>query len=323
MTGPLAAGDSDECLSGLPAEAMAGLAASDIPVAVFAPDDRLVYASPEFRRLYDIQPGPQTFGSLLRHCHEAGSGVIVDTDDFDQWLSGANAKRRSAKSRAFEIDHVSGRWFWANETNYGGGWILLILTDLTGFKRSEAELRDARDAAVRLAETDTLTGVSSRRAIMRYLEECAANTAYEAPLSVALMDIDHFKSINDDFGHDIGDKVLASFGQECLRVFRNNDRIGRVGGEEFLLVLPKTDQDDALRAIERFRRHHKRFRAVEENRIDFTFSAGVAQFEPGMTVEGLYKRADQALYRAKLAGRDRSIILLPTTARQDKGENAT
>ncbi|MBX9456409.1 MAG: EAL domain-containing protein [Rhizobium sp.] len=282
-----------------------GISASEAPIAIFAPNDRLVIASSAFREIYDLQPGEQTFQSIIKHCHAKKRGVLVEAKDIDQWLGMATAKRRSQTHRKFQIDSVDGRWFWALETTFNEGWIILTMTDMTALKKTEADLRLARDAALHLAETDALTGLHSRRAIMGYFEDCLTSASPTATVSIAIIDIDHFKHINDHYGHDVGDVVLAEFGANCRRMFRDSDWIGRVGGEEFLLVMPNTSEASARKALERFADFVKRIAYKELGGRHVTFSAGLTEHTLGDTVQDTYKKADKALYEAKTSGRDR------------------
>jgi diguanylate cyclase (GGDEF)-like protein/PAS domain S-box-containing protein len=286
-----------------------GISASEAPIAIFAPNDRLVIASSAFRQIYDLQPGEQTFQSIIRHCHAAKRGVLVEAKDIDQWLGMATAKRRSQTHRKFEIDLIDGRWFWALETTFNEGWIIMTMTDMTALKKTEADLRLARDAALHLAETDALTGLRSRRAIMDYFEDCLKTATQTSPVSIAILDIDHFKHINDQFGHDVGDIVLQTFGDHCRRMFRDSDWVGRVGGEEFLLVMPNTTKAAARSALERFRGSVNHTDFTELGGRHVTFSAGFVEHQLGDTVQHTYKNADKALYDAKTSGRDRVMSL--------------
>jgi diguanylate cyclase (GGDEF)-like protein/PAS domain S-box-containing protein len=297
-----------------------GISASDVPIAIFAPNDRLVVASSAFRAIYDLQPGEQTFASIIRHCHAKKRGVLIEAEDINKWLGMAMAKRRSQTHRKFEIDLIDGRWFWALETTFNDGWIIMTMTDMTALKKTEAELRLARDAAIHLAETDALTGLHSRRAIMGYFEDCLKTATPASPVTIAILDIDHFKHINDHYGHDVGDIVLQSFGTNCQRMFRDSDRVGRVGGEEFLLVMPNTSEASARTALERFSAFVRRSGYQELGGRHVTFSAGLVEHRLGETVQDTYKNADKALYEAKTSGRDRISSL--DTRRRSAGRAA-
>lgn len=282
-----------------------GISASDLPIAIFAPNDRLVFSSSAFRSIYDLQPGDQTFESIIKHCHATKRGVLIDAKHIDQWLNMATAKRRSQTHRKFEIDLIDGRWFWAVETTFNDGWIIMTMTDMTALKKTEADLRRARDEAIHQAETDALTGLRSRRAIMGYFEDCLACATPTSPVSIAVIDIDHFKHINDQYGHHVGDTVLQAFGANCQSIFRDSDWMGRVGGEEFLLVMPNTSETSAKKALERFSGIMKRIGYKELGGRHVTFSAGLVEHRLGESVQDTYRNADKALYEAKTSGRDR------------------
>ena len=289
-----------------------GLAANGMAIAIFDPEDRLVFHGPAYRDAFDVQDGPQTFESVIRHCYDARRGALILTDDIDAWLAAANKKRRSEPNRKFEVDLTDGRWMWAVETTYNDGWIMLVLQDFTSLKQREIGLEHARDAAIHAAETDPLTALANRRAIMRYLDDCVQIAGEGTALSIALIDIDYFKKINDSFGHHTGDDVLRHFGRYCTHIFRNSDRVGRIGGEEFLLVMPNTGETAAVTALQRFRHHLHRANQLLPQRLSFTFSAGVVEWQPYMTDSELYKAADRTLYQAKAEGRNLIIAASKT-----------
>ena len=125
------------------------------------------------------------------------------------------------------------------------------------------------------------------------------------PLSAALIDIDHFKSINDRFGHDVGDHVLRAFAQRFKAGLRDGDVFGRMGGEEFLVLLPATPASLAEHVIARVRQAS---RPPTDPQLVRTFSAGIAEAGPAETLDAVIKRADIALYEAKAAGRNRTVV---------------
>ena len=178
------------------------------------------------------------------------------------------------------------------------------------------ELEDALERIRSLAEHDDLTGLKNRRFIMANLRrEIARHYRTGSTFSVILIDLDHFKEVNDRFGHSAGDRLLCEFGELMTQELRAMDVVatagdeagvfGRYGGEEFLVLLPDTGIDGALRAAERLRE-------VQQQRLEHhgtvphvTLSAGVAEYVSGESIESLLRRADQALYDAKSAGRNR------------------
>lgn len=162
-----------------------------------------------------------------------------------------------------------------------------------------------------LAMKDDLTELPNRRAILEYGHlQFRGRRDSDVGICIALIDIDHFKAINDDFGHDRGDAVLIAFARACQQQLRSNDRIGRFGGEEFLLVMPGATIEQVAGLFERLR-HAASHIHVEglplSRRITFSLGAAAAE-SPADTLEVLIKRADEALYRAKQGGRDRYEI---------------
>ncbi|MFC0267295.1 GGDEF domain-containing protein [Kushneria aurantia] len=170
---------------------------------------------------------------------------------------------------------------------------------LTG-ERASFELRH-------LSETDTLTDLANRRGAQPALQRLLDKRKQAAGASVVMADLDHFKQINDGFGHATGDSVLKVFAKRLTSLVRDTDIAARWGGEEFLIVLPATDIEAALQLAERLRRHIDDTSFMcDGQRIDITVSLGVAQCVPGdRDFEAAILRADRALYRAKHEGRNR------------------
>ncbi len=167
-----------------------------------------------------------------------------------------------------------------------------------------------------LSQHDGLTGLLNRRA-MEYLldREAQRLQRFGQPYVVMLVDIDHFKRVNDKMGHAVGDAVLASVARTLSEQAREVDRVGRFGGEEFCVLLPHTQREGALLAAERFREAVRKHPVPWGNEsVMVTISVGVAAAsDPTETVEALLHRADQAMYRAKAQGRDRVILAPPAT----------
>jgi two-component system cell cycle response regulator len=192
-----------------------------------------------------------------------------------------------------------------------------IVTTVAGNALENAALFESLEEAhlklTEIARRDPLTGIFNRGHLFERLDQ-AWDRARRKHLSLSciLIDVDHFKRINDDLGHQCGDQVLIALGailQDCVR---GQDFVGRYGGEEFLVVLPETDRAGAVRVAERIRSdvHCHSFAGVRDR--DLTVSLGVAVAEPGEGEDGglerLVGRADQALYRAKQGGRDRVVV---------------
>jgi diguanylate cyclase (GGDEF)-like protein len=173
--------------------------------------------------------------------------------------------------------------------------------------RRSVELKEAYRRIEELAELDELTGSFNRRCIMRMLEEeIARSQRGGAPCSIALIDLDWFKRINDAYGHPTGDEVLRTFAITSFANIRTMDRLGRYGGEEFLLVLPGTAEDAAFRMLDRLRAiiADLDWSAFSPG-MRVTISAGVATLRQNETSDNFLARADGALYASKANGRNR------------------
>jgi diguanylate cyclase (GGDEF)-like protein len=169
------------------------------------------------------------------------------------------------------------------------------------------ELKAANKRIEELAELDELTGSFNRRCIMRMLDdEIARAHRVNAPCSIALIDLDWFKRVNDAYGHPTGDEVLQTFAITVFANIRNIDRFGRYGGEEFLLVLPDTPTDAAARILDRLRAiiADLDWSAFSPG-MRVTISAGVAMLRMDESADTFLARADSALYAAKARGRNR------------------
>lgn len=165
-----------------------------------------------------------------------------------------------------------------------------------------------------LSVTDGLTQVANHRHFQERLhEEFRRAQRYDDPLALILVDVDHFKALNDEFGHQFGDEVLRLFADCLRRAVRETDFVARYGGEEFAVLLPKTHLGGALTVAERMSAELRRLRFGPEQRITVTASFGVSCY-PGRSVtapEHLFRTADQALYRAKCEGRNKINLHQP------------
>ncbi|MEW5771223.1 MAG: diguanylate cyclase [Pseudomonadota bacterium] len=181
--------------------------------------------------------------------------------------------------------------------------------------RTQAEQAEARIRALEqelaqvsvLVREDQLTGALNRRGMDEaFARELARTQRLGAPLSIGLLDIDHFKKLNDSLGHQAGDQALRHLAQVVKGMLRPTDTLARYGGEEFLILLPNTAAEEAAEVLKRVQRAlTKAFFMHENERVLITFSAGVAQWLAGEDETAMLARADAAMYRAKQAGRNR------------------
>jgi diguanylate cyclase (GGDEF)-like protein len=176
---------------------------------------------------------------------------------------------------------------------------------LTGvFNKMVRELRELQEELRTSAAVDALTGAFNRKKIEQLLEgEIERATRYNGPLSLILFDLDHFKTVNDTYGHLSGDYVLKTVIRIIQDHIRKTDSLGRWGGEEFMLLAPETCMAQAAGLADKIRQHVEIF--AYENVGSITISCGLAELQVGDTVDSLIKRADDALYKAKRKGRNR------------------
>lgn len=156
----------------------------------------------------------------MRRNFELARGTVIRTSSFDEWLRSTQSRRGKIGYRAFETDLYDGWWFWMTEAVQKNGWMLCIASD-------------------------------NRRFVMGRVDDMLAAPEHGSNGCLAVFDIDNFKHINDRLGHHAGDLVLRDFAHRIHQNVRRNDCFGRVGGEEFVLVMPATGPEDAIAMVER------------------------------------------------------------------------
>ena len=171
--------------------------------------------------------------------------------------------------------------------------------------RLEAEVLKRTAQLEKMATTDELTGLINRREIMRILDiEIARATRNHHALSIMMLDLDHFKAINDNYGHQVGDHTLQSAAECFSQLIRKTDFIGRIGGEEFLIILPDSSIKSASEQAERIRQALELHQSTNSSDPGCTASIGVAEYTESDTLQSLIQRADEQLYLAKTNGRN-------------------
>ena len=196
---------------------------------------------------------------------------------------------------------LKGNYSLANKLDKAKNYLGLIETE-------GKHLNDELTRVHILSLTDDLTGLANRRAFMRRMEdEVSRVQRYGSPLSLALIDLDSFKSVNDNYGHPAGDDVLRTFANSILSIIRHHDMVARYGGEEFAILLPNTDIEGATRALQKVQELNAQshFKYEGKSMTMPTFSAGLALYKPGETSSNLIERTDKALYQAKDLGKNR------------------
>lgn len=195
---------------------------------------------------------------------------------------------------------------------FAAGYVLLVALSLLALRVHLATVLQ-REEMRKLATTDALTGIANRRHLMDIANrEFIRARRYDNPLSVLMLDIDKFKSINDRWGHPTGDRVIQALASMTMSLVRSQDMCGRLGGEEFALILPETDSSGAKVIAERLRKMVEASEAVhadDGSTVTFAVSIGIASLIPGDgSFDAMLQRADKALYQAKEDGRNRSVV---------------
>lgn len=268
-------------------------------VSIYRDDGQLLYRHP-FPETFPVDPAPNDW--TRTHALGLESGILTGetTRVFQRGeetpIQVVVAKKSEFLAREWES------WFRVQLT-WMAGLTVVILTAAGGIIGIQSRLRKLRMVQEELARIDPLTGLLNRRA---FLDQCAVERLRTernpGPLALALLDLDHFKQVNDRFGHQVGDQALRDFGAALVRTLRVTDSLARIGGEEFSVLLPGTDGPTAMEIAERLR---DEVAAIELPEGHLTTSIGVAVWDGSETFDLWYHRADQALYRAKAAGRNR------------------
>jgi diguanylate cyclase (GGDEF)-like protein len=279
--------------------------------------------------LDQFDTGPTLFTRPIFAATQLGDSAILARID-------AGTKKLSRR----EIQRVYRRWFIPKEplpawvvpttatvvlltlfTAVGLHFLALrrtIKTKTMALQSTVHELEAANARLDRLARTDALTNMPNRLAFFQIApREIARASRYSRPLSLAILDLDHFKAVNDQYGHDAGDAALKHITQTVSAQLRPSDVFARIGGEEFAVVLPETEPQTATRLLERILEEVTRTPLrYEDNQIALSFSAGVTGFYQGVTIDTLIKHADVALYKCKAQGRSSvslNLVTSPTT----------
>jgi len=286
---------------------MEALADAGQAVSIYDAEDNLRYANATYRGMFlKGYEGPFTFTDILRYGAANGLGVRIDDGDVEALIARTLPRRRSSRRKSFETDLLDGRWFWIEHTVLPNGWVMTVGTDVSALKHSEKSLRQAHEAALLASRTDLLTGLPNRRYILELLDEAlSAGRLSGVGLCAAIIDIDRFKQVNDTYGHEAGDAVLRHFAQVFREKLRPGDHLGRIGGEEFLLLVSDARLNDAARLLDGIRSGFAPAMLPDQaTRRPVAFSAGLTEALPHDDRSTILYRADRAVYAAKAEGRN-------------------
>jgi len=297
----LARTEADQALQ-LLHEAIDSLSAG---ITIYDPQDRLVMSNEAhlqiFERLRDVLRQGRTFEQIARDA--VAQGLFPEARGQDEaWLARRLRQHQAADGVPYEVELDDGRWLQFSEHRTPQGYIVGSRIDITERKKLETDLREQ-------ASTDALTGLPNRRYFLRRLEDelerVRRRTTIEA--CVLMLDLDHFKRINDQYGHAAGDSLLRHFANLLRQELRTTDTAGRMGGEEFAVILPGSNlqaaQGFAQRICDKLVRHPMSF---GRNEVGVTVSIGIASIsDDDLSADAVLFRADGALYQAKDQGRNR------------------
>lgn len=290
---------------------MRDIVMSDNGIAVLDPANIFLFHNLAFARMFGFEGRSMTghsYDELMTLMYVQGKVPRASAPTLEAWIAQLHSRQRSCRFLTFELDMVDGRWLLLTEQVHQGGEMVMLCSDITRQKHIELDLIKAHNDLERLAHTDELTGIPNRRHFLQQLDsEFERARRYRHPLCLAMLDLDHFKRINDQYGHPAGDQVLRHFTGFLRRRLRGVDLVGRLGGEEFAVLLPETRLEDAMFVLQRT------VELLAQETVDavapglrYTFSGGVAacgKFE-GVDCNWLMASADRALYLAKHRGRN-------------------
>lgn len=264
----------------------------------------------------------RTSASIHLWVHEEHRVAIVKRLQDTETMSMAT-QFRSRHGEIFDVEASLARF-----QMHGEALLVAVVRDVTARKRQERELEHYRTSLEKLVEQrtheleaamqklqelathDELTGIGNRRDLNVHLDlEYQAFKRLGVPSSIAVFDLDHFKTVNDRLGHPVGDQVIKTFAQLIRREMRAVDYVARYGGDEFVLILKGIRADAAQAPLNRIREAVLAYPWKELTQdISLSTSIGVASFHDGETADDTFRRADKALYNAKLGGRNRVVI---------------
>ncbi|MBU3005757.1 sensor domain-containing diguanylate cyclase [Paraglaciecola arctica] len=290
------------------------LSVSQDGYAIFSADDKLIgcnQAYADFMCMDLKSIVEQSFSQLLLTAHEKQQGPYIETQDIDLWLAKAQSKRRSQEFRLFEVDHTDGSWYLISEQTLPSGELLLHAKSISAQKSIEQKLSAHIHKLTDLALTDELTQIANRRSFIANVKsEISLYKRNHHAFTFCILDIDYFKKVNDQFGHQVGDKVLSQLCKLVSNTLREYDLFGRIGGEEFGILLRDTKTTEAYDIMDRLRKKvmNSTFNTATTP-VKITLSIGLVESWLGCTFERLYNQSDMGLYRGKNNGRNQVVVI--------------
>ena len=295
----------------------AALDCVDVGLVLLDRERRAQFINRAFRRIWrvpdQVADGRPTFVKLMYHGRDS-LAYAIPPDRLGAYVAQQTALIRSGEEGPLDIRLANDQALRFRCKVLPDGGRLLTYGNIGDLVRQADQLEE-------LASIDGMTGLNNRRHFLALARaEWDRYQRYKRPLALIMLDIDLFKSVNDRYGHDVGDRVLKEVADVFRTSKRASDIVGRVGGEEFALLLPETTLDNARAAGERMRKAvANRVVAVDGTIIPITISVGASAAQEGTSgIVKLMKQADVALYEAKRAGRNRVCVFKPSEAGDSK-----
>ena len=290
--------------------------ASQDGFAIFDQNDVLIFCNHEFAfrlglRIVDAEG--RSFEQIIRLSYESGKGIQIENNDIETFIKDSTAKHSDVGFKCFTDKLSDGSWLKISQLVTPEGYSFVYTTDITKLMDTELELRDALEHVQNIAATDPLTNIHNRRYFFDMAsKELKRSSRHHSPLCLLALDIDKFKSINDNHGHLCGDEVLVTVANACAKQLRDYDIFARIGGEEFSILLPNTQLYEAQLFAERILATIRQLTIpYDDLDLTITLSIGIAKYDDTChSLESLMDRADQALYQAKDNGRDRLEVFM-------------
>jgi diguanylate cyclase (GGDEF)-like protein len=279
-------------------------------IGIYDENDVLIYDNQGISALFNLTPDiavGMTFSQLVTSCYGSGKGINIEHNNIEQWLNSACSKRRQTDFRSFEVDTLTGQWYLVTEQLVHNKYLYTYVTDITDKKTNEVRLEQLSKKLQKLASTDVLTEIHNRRHFYHLANiEFNRSQRQKKDIALLLLDLDNFKQVNDQYGHAGGDKVLQLFSHHIKKILRSYDIFGRLGGEEFAILLPELTINEGMVIAQRIRKIVESMYVLhDEAKIKITVSIGLsANHQQQKHIDELIKAADIKLYQAKNAGRN-------------------
>ena len=283
---------------------------------VFDKDNRLVFCNQNMANAFSLDKQEaigKTMIELIKHAYHHGETINIETDDIEEWVKDTLSRKRIQRHRTFESDSKDGSWKQVTELMIDQELLVVSSQDITELKQTQFQLAEALKKIREIAAIDELTQVNNRRSFNELAcVEVSKSKRYRHPLTVILLDIDHFKQVNDIHGHANGDLVLKEFASLFKQNLRDTDIFARFGGEEFVALLPETPLKEGLTLAKRLTKLlslHTIQLLEPTMQLSITVSSGLTElYDTSDSLEKMLVRADKALYNSKENGRNQCWV---------------